>query len=519
MKKQARGKSTPGSAAPCSALQCAVWLRARRAALVGGARALAQRVGGVVDARHYREMLRLSHGAAKGLRHLHAAPLWRRCAAQHAPPPAIRWAAPSAAAAVQHGPGRPRHQLLSTSAAGGSDAAGESTGAEGVAAVGAETPVAEVAASEASEEPEPELAGGADGDGDGGGGAAAQPKTFDGLMATVDQLREAGTPLEDTASAMLLVAITEGGFRVPLKKENVEKVKQVLTLIEEEELKMSNRQLQKLLGKLRHRRKGATNAGADLACSLTDAFFASGTAVDVDSYNLLLQVVLKHNVQKCVKVAGTMSEFPGVYANQQTFSIVIEACTRTKRLEEAIGFVNQMRKMRYSPRPVLLAKLLELCALENNAEAARVCLDVLDQQAQRRGLTFDDGTVILLANLAARAGSFDLLTDLNHHLERSPSGSPPAIGQSGAFLNASLHCAASAVQLDSCFALVESMVGAGVEPDHATMMSAARSIAVDEETIDDAYYAVEARHTDGEPISVESLNLVILACANLGCVP
>ena len=67
--------------------------------------------------------------------------------------------------------------------------------------------------------------------------------------------------------------------------------------------------------------------------------------------------------------------------------------------------------------------------------------------------------------------------------------------------------------------LVESMVGAGVEPDHATMMSAARSIAVDEETIDDAYYAVEARHTDGEPVSVESLNLVILACANLGCVP
>jgi hypothetical protein len=50
------------------------------------------------------------------------------------------------------------------------------------------------------------------------------------------------------------------------------------------------------------------------------------------------------------------------------------------------------------------------------------------------------------------------------------------------------------------------------------MMHAARSIAVDEETIDDAYYTVEARRTNGERVSIESLNLVILACAQLGCV-
>ena len=450
---------------------------------------------------------------------------WRRCGAQPLP---VRWA-PRAA------PRGLRRQLFSTSAAEDK----EVDAASGVSLATAEdSPAAETALEEqvvSVDDDDEHLESDDDDDDDGDeydeavddeaeeSAGPRGPKTFEELMASVDQLREAGTPLEETVAAMLLVAVSEGGHRQILTDRHVKKAKKALELIEQEELSMSNRHLQKLLTKLRQKRvlkhtHGNGANAADLACTLTDAFFSSGTAVDVDSYNLLLQVVLRHDVAKCVKVAGTMSEFPGVYANQQTFGIVIEACTRTNRLEEAIGFVNQMRKMRYSPRPVLLIKLLELCALENNAEAARVCLDVLDQQAQRRGLTLDDGSVIQLANLAARTGSIELLTDINSHLGSNSSGSKTAISKSGAFLNASLHCASSGTHLESCFAAIEDMVSYGITADHATMMHAARSIAVDEETIDDAYYTVEARHTNGEQVSVESLNLVILACAQLGCV-
>jgi hypothetical protein len=62
------------------------------------------------------------------------------------------------------------------------------------------------------------------------------------------------------------------------------------------------------------------------------------------------------------------------------------------------------------------------------------------------------------------------------------------------------------------------MVSLGITADQETMLHAARSISVDEETIDDSYYTVEARHTNGEQVSVDSLNLVIFACAQLGCV-
>ncbi len=422
-----------------------------------------------------------------------------------------------------------RRQLLSTSAA---DDAEDGAGRGASSAIAEDSADVEVAPDEplgSVDDADEDDAAGADdaddadgeddGDVDESAGPAA-PTTFAELMATVDQLRGAGSPLEATAAALLLKAVAPQ--RV-LTDQQVNKAKQVLELIEQDELTMSNRHLQNLLSKLRqkiprmHVHQQSVSP-ADLACTLTDAFFASGTAVDVDSYNLLLQVVLRHDVQKCVKVAGTMSEFPGVYANQQTFGIVIEACTRTKRLEEAIGFVNQMRKMRYSPRPVMLIKLLELCYLENNAEAARVCLDVLDQQAQRRGITLDDGSVIQLANLAARTGSIELLADLNNHLSGNSSGPNPTIAQSGAFLNATLHCASSAAQLETCFAAIEDMVSLGITADQETMLHAARSISVDEETIDDSYYTVEARHTNGEQVSVDSLNLVIFACAQLGCV-
>ena len=450
---------------------------------------------------------------------------WRRCGAQP-----VLWA-PRAM------PRGLRRQLFSTSVAEDMQVGA----AGGVSPAAAEdSPAAEAAQEQVvsvDDEDEQLAAGGDDDDDDDEDDEAGDevddeaeesagprgPKTFEELMASVDQLREAGTPLEETTAAMLLAAVSAGGHRQILTDTHVKKAKKALELIEKEELSMSNRQLQKLLTKLRQKRvlkhtHGNGANAADLACTLTDAFFSSGTAVDVDSYNLLLQVVLRHDVAKCVKVAGTMSEFPGVYANQQTFGIVIEACTRTNRLEEAIGFVNQMRKMRYSPRPVLLIKLLELCALENNAEAARVCLDILDQQAQRRGLTLDDGSVIQLANLAARTGSIELLTDINSHFGSNSSGPEPAISKSGAFLNASLHCASSGAHLESCFATIEDMVSVGITADYATMMHAARSIAVDEETIDDAYYTVEARRTNGERVSIESLNLVILACAQLGCV-
>lgn len=432
-----------------------------------------------------------------------------------------------------------RRQLLSTSAA---DDAGDSAGSGASSTVAENSATTEVAPDETlasvndaheADATDADSANDIDGEEDGDDGeeddddgeeggkgderpGPAASMTFDDLMGTLDQLREAGSPLEDTAAALLLKAVAPQ--RV-LTAKHVKRAKQVLELIEQEELTMSNRQLQKLLSKLRQKNPSMhqhqTNA-ADLACTLTDAFFASGTAVDVDTYNQLLQVVLRHDVRKCVKVAGTMSEFPGVYANQQTFGIVIEACTRTKRLEEAIGFVNQMRKMRYSPRPVMLLKLLELCYFENNAEAARVCLDVLDHQAQRRGITLDDGSVIQLANLAARTGSIELLADLKNHLSGNSSGPKTTIAQSGAFLNATLHCASSAGQLQTCFAAIEDMVSLGITADQETMLHAARSISVDEETIDDSYYTVEGRHTNGEQVSVESLNLVILACAQLG---
>ena len=164
--------------------------------------------------------------------------------------------------------------------------------------------------------------------------------------------------------------------------------------------------------------------------------------------------------------------------------------------------------MRYSPRPVLVFKLLELCALENDAQSARVCLGVLVGQANRRGVTLDDGSVIMLANLAARTGSHKLLNEVTEHL--CHSGSPAPVSNESAFLHASLQCAAKAVKLDLCFETIEALATAGVEVDSATMWQAARAIAIDEETVDDAYYAVEARHQNDETVSVDSLNLVIL---------
>ena len=66
--------------------------------------------------------------------------------------------------------------------------------------------------------------------------------------------------------------------------------------------------------------------------------------------------------------------------------VVIEACVRTKRLEEAIGFIHQIRIVRPSQRSVSLTKeLVKLCYSENNVEAARVCQDVLGQLYSQNG--------------------------------------------------------------------------------------------------------------------------------------
>ena len=105
----------------------------------------------------------------------------------------------------------------------------------------------------------------------------------------------------------------------------------------------------------------------------------------MDSYNLLLWVLSRLDVNKCLEVAGKMSgslaRMKGIpAANQKTFAIVIDACVRTKRLEGAIGFINQIGIVRYSARAVELTyKLVELCYSENNVKAARVCQDVLGQ--------------------------------------------------------------------------------------------------------------------------------------------
>jgi hypothetical protein len=190
-------------------------------------------------------------------------------------------------------------------------------------------------------------------DGPGSEGAEpAAPLTFAELVATIDQLREAGLPLEDTAAAMLLKAVAPQ--RV-LTNKQIKQAEHVIELIKQDKLTMSNQQLQKVL----------------------DAFFASDTAVGQDSYNLLLWVLARLDVNKCFMVAGKMSDFPGVYADRHTFQIVIEACIRTKRLDGAIRFVNQHPIVR--PSVELTYELIKLCYSENNVEAARVCQGLLSQ--------------------------------------------------------------------------------------------------------------------------------------------
>ena len=149
-----------------------------------------------------------------------------------------------------------------------------------------------------------------------------------------------------------------------LTNKQIKQANEVIELIKQGELTISNRQLQKVL----------------------DAFFASGTVVDVHSYNLLLWMLLRLDVNECFKVAGKIWKIPGLLANQQTFDIIIDACIRTKRLEEAVKFVNQVRIVRYSPRDLSkIYDLLELCYSKNNIMAARVCKDILHQVYVRNG--------------------------------------------------------------------------------------------------------------------------------------
>ena len=168
------------------------------------------------------------------------------------------------------------------------------------------------------------------------------------------------TSAEDRAAALLWKAVAP---QPVLTNKQIKQAEQVLELIDQGMI-LSNRQLQKVL----------------------DAFFASGAAAGVDSYNLLLWVLSRLDVNKCLKAARKMSESPGVHANRQTFEIVIEACVRTKRLEEAIGFIHQIRIVRPSRRSVsLTCELVKLCKSENNVEAARVCREVLGQLYTQHG--------------------------------------------------------------------------------------------------------------------------------------
>ena len=414
------------------------------------------------------------------------------------PRPLLLGAAPRAWA-----PRRPLGTASAAADADGAAAAQAEPADEGEAeADDAEGDGAAAQAEPGGEEAEPGGEGGAP------AGGGAQPQPFADALRAAEQLRESGAPLDDSTIGPLLKKAIGGGGS--MKPQSAERVKAALELLEAEKAQPSAKLLWQLLSRLRHKRPNP-HAG-DIACDLVDEFFAAGTGLNIDTYNLLLGVVLRHRVKKVSQVAKALVEFPGVYANEKTFAIVIEACTRQGEVDQALGYVTRMEQMRYSPRPVLVFKLLELCALENDAKSARVCLRVLVGQANRRGVTLDDGSVIMLANLAARTGSHKLLNEVKEHL--CYSGSPAPVSNESAFLHASLQCAAKAVKLDLCFETIEALATAGVEVDSATMWQAARAIAIDEETVDDAYYAVEARHQNDETVSVDSLNLVILQGRN-----
>jgi pentatricopeptide repeat protein len=63
----------------------------------------------------------------------------------------------------------------------------------------------------------------------------------------------------------------------------------------------------------------------------------------------LLRVAMRHDVKQFFEVLKFFSQ-ESVYTNEQTYNLVIEACTRSKKIDKAMSYVGQMRKMRYHPK-------------------------------------------------------------------------------------------------------------------------------------------------------------------------
>ena len=90
-----------------------------------------------------------------------------------------------------------------------------------------------------------------------------------------------------------------------------------LQAAEELELRLSQRELVPLLNKLLRKQRSQAQV-LDVAVTLKETFSRLGAAIDVSTYNILLQIALKHDLQRCIPMASCMSEEPGCFANGDT---------------------------------------------------------------------------------------------------------------------------------------------------------------------------------------------------------
>ena len=82
---------------------------------------------------------------------------------------------------------------------------------------------------------------------------------------------------------------------------------------------------------------------------------------------------------------------------------------------------------------------------------------------------------------------------------------------------ASIYRAAADGDLGSCFKQLEELIADKTSVDWGTMRHVGHTIGtLSDNAVDDAYFVLEGRLSDGDPVSVESLNLIIAGCAEIG---
>eukprot|EP01052_Picozoa_sp_SAG31_P031341 SAG31_NODE_3310_length_4435_cov_3.950876_5_plen_489_part_00 len=339
-------------------------------------------------------------------------------------------------------------------------------------------------------------------------------------MALLDTIVHEGALDPHIVSAMLnsILDGRESGKSSALGAKQCEHMRQVLDEAETAGLHLNIRLLSNLLIKLY--RKDRNKMVLQLALELKDRFWQQlGSSLDTSAFNLVLHLSAKHDPRQTLEVAGTMRDSQ-VYPNEATYNILIDACSKQGNVEMAMSYLDQMLKLRYTPRAISLIKIIHHCSAVGDIDNARICFHALDAHAGPRGMTIDTGSALALANLAAKIGNLDLISELREHMTNSDAIPANSIWSSP-FLHAELEAVlapssrADDNNLSNIIETIARFEQAKVPIEWAMLKQVGRILGGTEASVDDAYFKLEQRKEAGLTVPIDAINAVILGCAVL----